>query len=168
MWTSFDVECSLGGEKSRRPSPLQLPLALTHCRHVSLGGPRGYYAMLLDQLRAMAEAVPAGGAVTLPRDWLLAQLSTSGDTATTPPAVDLTVEALVSLFGKRPSTVRSWLEEGRFPGAWKLRGRQWRVPHSAVVAFQEAERQGGDIQGRDAPTQPVGSLGDYRSVRRTA
>lgn len=36
--------------------------------------------------------------------------------------------------------MRAWLEAGRFPGAYKLRGRDWRVPPDAVEAFKARER----------------------------
>jgi hypothetical protein len=116
----------------------------------------------------MAEAVPPGGAVTLPRDWLIAELSAAGELADVPLTADLAVPDLVRLFGKRPSTVRSWLEAGLFPGAFKLRGKTWRVPRSAVEAFQARER-GQDGNGPTAlPQRATGSLSDYRKVRRPA
>lgn len=124
--------------------------------------------MLLDQLRAMAEAVPAGGAVTLPRDWLLTELDGAGNAPAASLAVDLTVLDLASLFGKRPSTVRAWLEAERFPGAYKLNGKQWRVPRSAVEAFQAREREGQGQQPPPSPPRGRGSLSDYRKVRRPA
>lgn len=99
---------------------------------------------LLESLRAALAAMPSGALV--PRDWLLEQLS--GDspdavasTAASTAVVDLTIADLAGLFHKRPSTVRAWVERGDFPGAYKLYGREWRVPVSAVEAFQDGQRR---------------------------
>jgi len=39
------------------------------------------------------------------------------------------------------STVRAWVERGDFAGAYKLHGKEWRVPASAVEAFQNGQRR---------------------------
>jgi len=99
----------------------------------------------LESLRAALTAMPPGTLV--PRDWLLKQLSEgiSGVPAAVTPApprrVDLTIRDLAKLFGKQPSTVRGWVERGDFPGAYKLHGKEWRVPESGVEAFQNRQRR---------------------------
>src|SRR5258708_15500182 len=86
-------------------------------------------------------AMPPGSLV--PRDWLLEQLSGGSSTPLESPAlVDLPIGELARLFGKRPSTVRAWVERGDFPGAYKLHGKEWRVPASAIKAFQNRQRGG--------------------------
>lgn len=55
----------------------------------------------------------------------------TGD-ALPPPA--LTVAQLATRYGRKPVTIRSWVEAGRFPGAFHV-GRTWRVPVAAVQAF---------------------------------
>jgi hypothetical protein len=83
--------------------------------------------------------MPPGSLV--PRDWLLEQLCGASPTPSESPAlVDLTSGDLARLFGKRPSTVRAWVERGDFPGAYKLHGKEWRVPASTVEAFQDRQR----------------------------
>src|SRR5258708_30141786 len=100
-------------------------------------------------------AMPPGSLV--PRDWLLEQLSgVSPIPPESPALVDLTIGDLARLFGKRPSTVRAWVERGDFPGAYKLHGKEWRVPASAVEAFQD--RQPG--RGKREPR-----LSAWRSVK---
>lgn len=111
--------------------------------------------MTLEQLRALAELLPPGAAVSLPREALLEALAggslhTSG-LAPAPPG-DLTVEEVAARFRRKPSTVRAWLEAGRFPGAYHLpasgkldrKGRPrrgaWRVPPGALDAFATQER----------------------------
>src|SRR6266571_4144379 len=103
-----------------------------------MGSPR------LDSLRAALAAMPPGTLV--PRDWVVERLS--ADIPAVPPAVtpapparvDLTIRELAQLFGKQPSTVRAWVERGDFPGAYKLHGKEWRVPVSSVEAFQNGQR----------------------------
>src|SRR2546426_3659899 len=96
----------------------------------------------LESLRA---AMPPGALV--PRDWLLEQLTDASPGAPAPVApapaalVDLRIRDLAQVFAKRPSTVRAWVERGDFPGAYKLHGKEWRVPVSAVEAFQNWQRR---------------------------
>lgn len=57
------------------------------------------------------------------------------------PTADLNVAGLAALFGKRPSTIRGWLERGDFPNAYKLPGKEptrceWRVPTADVETFR--------------------------------
>lgn len=106
----------------------------------------------------------------VPRDWVLEQLSAGvhaskeavSPAATTP--VDLSIRDLAHLFGKQSSTVRAWVERGDFRGAYKLNGKEWRVPLRAIEAFQDLQREQGSTSqlsawrrvGRPkATTQPV-------------
>jgi hypothetical protein len=98
----------------------------------------------------------------VPRDWVLERLSEdipdvpAVETPAPPARVDLTIRDLARLFGKQPSTVRAWVERGDFPGAYKLHGKEWRVPVSSVEAFQKRQ------QGATSDTR----LSAWRSVRR--
>ena len=112
-----------------------------------------------EQLRVALSAMPPGTLV--PRDWLVLQLDalegSPAPLAPTPQAgADLTIPGLALLFGKRPSTVRGWVERGDFPGAYKLHGREWRVPASAIQAFQDTQRR---LSGRSG-------LSAWRSVKQ--
>jgi excisionase family DNA binding protein len=80
----------------------------------------------------------------------------AAETPALPTHVDLTIRGLAQLFGKQPSTVRAWVERGDFPGAYKLHGKEWRVPASAVDAFQNRQRR--------AKSDP--GLSAWRKVRR--
>ena len=119
-----------------------------------------------EPLRAAVAAMPPGALV--PRDWLLEQLNAglgdmSGSTAPAPPTlVDLTIRDLAHVFEKRPSTVRAWVERGDFPGAYKLHDKEWRIPASAVEAFQDRQRMRARL-GRG--TESGGRLSQWRSVR---
>jgi hypothetical protein len=113
-------------------------------------------------LHALAMALPEGAAVPVPRAWLLELLDGAGDrpTLTVEPA-DLTAVQVAARFGRHASTVRLWLERGLFPGAYKLRGRDWRVPPSALAAFDAREREG-KPHARPTPCGKTANLADWR------
>ncbi len=94
----------------------------------------------LDDLRQAAELLPAGASVTLTREALLAAIGTGRDETTQVLRDELTVTDLAAQFQRSASTVRGWIEAGRFPGAYKLRGRDWRVTRAAVDVFRAHER----------------------------
>lgn len=120
--------------------------------------PSARLAALLEQLSPDA---------MLPARWILEQLAeeplqTSGNEAAAPLARDLTVKEFGACFGKSASTARLWCEQGSVAGAWKLNGREWRIPLASVERFREA-------QGAPPPdtTRPArGSLGDWRRQRK--
>lgn len=55
------------------------------------------------------------------------------------PPGDLTVERVGEILGRSPSTVRAYARDGLLPNAYRQRGREWRIPHSAITAFRKAE-----------------------------
>ena len=120
--------------------------------------------MTLAQLRQAAELLPPGASVTLTREALLeltagVEPGPGSSGATGQPAGDLSVADLAARFQRSPSTIRGWLEAGRFPGAYKLSGRDWRVPVSGVEAFVALERR---------QAAPRADLGTWRKHRRPA
>ena len=94
----------------------------------------------LEQLRRAAELLPAGVSVTVTRELLLEALGGPVDAPNAPRAGDLTVAELADRFRRSPSTIRGWLEAGRFPGAYKLNGRDWRVQRAALEVFEAQQR----------------------------
>lgn len=119
---------------------------------------------LLERLRGELEAMPQGA--LLPRDWLLERLSDHSAPASSAEGstlrVDLSVLDLANLFGKQPSTVRAWLERGDLPGAYKLQGKEWRVPPSGVDAFQNQQRS---ETRKNRPRGGSPRLSDWRTVK---
>lgn len=112
----------------------------------------------IESLRTALAAMPPGSLV--PRDWVLEQLSGgSPSPLEAPTLIDLTIADLARLFGKRPSTVRAWVERGNFPGAYKLHGKEWRVPRAALETFQQDQRTHMQPNSRNAPR-----LGAWRAV----
>jgi hypothetical protein len=121
---------------------------------------------LYSHLRAVAEALPTGTVIPVPSDVLIALLDQTE--IAYPDKRDLTVMDLCTLFGRRPSAVRAWLERGDlFPNAYKLNGKAWRVPAIDVDVFKERQRAGcksGDhARGTHAPTA---DLSAWRRIRR--
>ncbi len=110
-----------------------------------------------DRLRQLAERLPPGGSLTLTRAGLLELAGVDGDQAdeeTMP--VDFTVAQLAARFHRSASTIRDWCEHGRFEGAYKLNGRDWRIPQAGVSAFLAQQRG----------ERPVAEFGAWRAVRR--
>ncbi len=112
---------------------------------------------LADRLRELAERLPPGASVTLTRDGLL-DLATAHDSDPTAPAVagDFTIAELAARFYRSTSTIRGWCERGRFEGAYKLSGRDWRIPPAGVDAFLAEQRR----------AHAVARLGAWRVVQR--
>jgi excisionase family DNA binding protein len=82
----------------------------------------------------------------LPVRWVRAQLAAEGDAGaqqgTETPltgTLDLTVSELATRLGKGASTVRTWLLRGELPGAYRMHGREWRIPVNAIEAMQRAQ-----------------------------
>lgn len=113
--------------------------------------------MSLDDLRELAERLPPGAGIVLPREVILELVGAPREAPTPELDVDLTVAGVAEKLGRRPSTVRAWCERGELPGAYKLRGREWRIPRSALEAFLDSQRLGKGQSDR---------LGDWRRVAK--
>ncbi len=85
--------------------------------------PDGHLRHVLSQLPPEAQ-VPAG--------WVLEQLDGADE--------DLTLEQAAERVGRAVSTVRGWANRGQLEGAYKLRGRDWRIPVVALQTFLDGER----------------------------
>lgn len=120
----------------------------------------------LTALRAIAEALPDGAAVPVPRKWLLELLAAAGRDTDAVPLADPTVEEIGARYGRARSTIRGWCEAGHFPGAYRLHDREWRIPTAAIEAFEAQER------GRERPASRGGSgvrsLSDWRRLSQGA
>ncbi len=110
-----------------------------------------------NRLRELAERLPLGASLTLTRDGLLELAAEEdGDDACKTPQADLTVGELTARLHRAASTVREWCEHGRFAGAYKLNGRDWRVPVAALDVFLAGQRG----------ERTVAQLGAWRAGRR--
>lgn len=92
----------------------------------------------LAGFREYVQGLPVGTPVPMARETLLALLGPASveSLADVEPA-PLTAAQLAGRYGRKPCTARLWLEQGLLPGAYKLRGREWRIPVSALIAFEQ-------------------------------
>jgi hypothetical protein len=89
----------------------------------------------------------------------LRELLDEPEAAAPAPLVDLSVRQLATAKGLSVSTIRGRCERGEYPGAY-LDGRQWRIPASAIEAYQ-ASTQYRESHGVE--------LGDWRQhLKKTA
>ena len=109
--------------------------------------------MTAADLRRALELLPAGASLTLPREALLEAL---GEVGGTTDVGDLTVSQVAERFGRCESTVRSWLAAGILRG-YRLRGREWRVPAAALAEFEQAEREGREVEVGEGQAVDLGS-----------
>lgn len=100
-------------------------------------------------LRLVAESQPTGSSVAVLREHLLELLegTTSVPAEPTTPPADCTVAEVAARFGRDTSTVRLWIRQGLFVGAYRFRDREWRIPASAVKEYEQRERErGGQVR----------------------
>ena len=76
--------------------------------------------------------------MSVPVEWLIELL----DTPTESPVVngDLSAAQVAERFGRKSSTIRGWCLDGLFPNAYRLHGREWRIPLADVEALEERQR----------------------------
>jgi hypothetical protein len=96
-----------------------------------------------EALQRLAQALPAGTALPVPREWVLELLSgaETPKATTTPLELDLTPEEAGAALHRSPVTIRAYCNAGLFRGAYRMRGRQWRIPRAALEGFLAAERR---------------------------
>jgi hypothetical protein len=115
-------------------------------------------------LRALAEALPAGAAVSVPREWVLALV---GEVSADAVEIDYTLDDVAAMFGRARTTIRGYCAAGLFPGAYLNQGHEWRIPRAAIRAYQERERRRGQ-SARGTSAAPSGersvSLSDWREA----
>lgn len=80
--------------------------------------------------------------VSAVRQWL----EEAGQESEEEARADLTLHEAADRLDRAESTVRGYLGSGEL-GGYKFRGREWRVPESAVRRFLNEERNGGGGEG---------------------
>jgi excisionase family DNA binding protein len=93
---------------------------------------------LRKQLEMMVNGMPPGSSVSLSVDWLREELAAEDRAGDAPPEL-LTLDDVAERVGRAVSTVRSWCNSGQLEGAFRLNGRDWRVPASALQKYLEAQ-----------------------------
>lgn len=121
---------------------------------------------LEEALSRILEGLPPGSAVSLPVDWLRAQLrAVEEPLLQVDPVADLTVKELADELGRSVSTVRTWLSAGLIPRAYKLRDREWRVPRAGVREFLDHQACGTRPRAVSSERGRQVDLGSWRKVR---
>lgn len=115
-----------------------------------------------DRLIALAEALPEGAAVHLDAAALLRLAGVEASEPTESahqPIADLTCEEAGEELGRAASTIRTWCGRGAIPGAYRLHGREWRIPRASLRRYLDQQAEGKREAGRDG--EPV-DLGSWR------
>ena len=119
---------------------------------------------LADRLRLM----PPGSLV--PAEWVLAELEgESGIAANTGEAAnraDLTLEQASEQVKRSVSTVRGWCASGAVAGAYKLNGRDWRIPPAALRNYLDAQASGAKANGPRTRAGRAPDVGGWRKLRK--
>lgn len=113
--------------------------------------------MTLLRLRQALDPLP--DEATVPVRWIRELLGSVGTSS----LVDSTVGDVAAAVGRAPSTVRGWCRAGRLPDAYRLHGREWRIPAESLQAL----RQNATTNNKDkAPSRRrKADLADWRRVR---
>ena len=109
---------------------------------------------------ATLRAMPDGALV--PVSWVR-ELVEGLEGETTDP-LGLTVTEVAERTSRAASTVRTWCAEGRLPGARRLRGREWRIPRSALRALLEDDEPGPRASTVKRLETPKGGLAAWRGA----
>jgi excisionase family DNA binding protein len=158
-----------------RPRPIGSPSSVVPKRLLGISGERPVRTPERECLERVCAALMA----YLGPESVLALLGSAGSVPSsawqTPAerAVDYSVAEVAGQFKMSRSTVREWCQQGRFPGAYRRREREWRIPREAVVRMQEAERTAheaktsdtGRLQPKAVPAETKLELGSWRRVR---
>lgn len=111
--------------------------------------------------RAAFDALPDTALV--PVGWVRPLLAASEPGTHEHDALGLTVQEVADECGRAPSTVRTWAAEGRLPGAKRLRGREWRIPRSALRALLDDDAPA-RASGSERLETPKGGLSAWRDA----
>ena len=70
---------------------------------------------------------------------------------------DLSCADVAKTLGRTPGCIRSWCARAEIQGAYRLNGREWRIPRTSLRQYLDAQAQ----QKRDVVAGPV-NLGSWR------
>ena len=121
----------------------------------------------IARLRALHDALPSGGAIMLTREAIGEILGIAAAVPATESGQerDLTLDEAAEKVGRAVSTVRGWCASGELGGAYKLQGRDWRIPPAALQAFLRAQHED---KGTHIPSGRKVDLGSWREVRNAS
>ena len=93
--------------------------------------------MTLADLERLIESHAPGSLI--PRDWLLAIVHGLDVAGEQDALADMSVSDAAEVLGRSTSTVREYCRRKLLPGSYRQQGREWRIPRSAIRAFQSAQ-----------------------------
>jgi hypothetical protein len=96
--------------------------------------------VLNDIINAL-RALPPGAALLLTREAVESELRAGAGVQALGETTDMTVSEAAARLGRAASTVGGWCAAGLLPGAFRLRGREWRVPLAGLRQFMSDERE---------------------------
>ncbi len=123
-------------------------------------------APLHERLARVARLLPPGSAVLLPVESLLEE--EEHDNGSEDRLADLTVSEVAEKLGRRPSTVRGWCAAGKIEGAYKFRGKEWRMPGTGLREFLSHQANGLRPAGPPLNRNRSADLGSWRRLRGQA
>ena len=99
--------------------------------------------LLMATLSRLARILaPLPDDATVPVGWLRDQIGSQPEPEDETELADLKVHELAAKLGRSASTVRGWCGSGELEGAYKLNGREWRIPPAAAKAFLNRQCKG--------------------------
>lgn len=96
---------------------------------------------IAERLRALANLLPADGAISLTRPALLELAESETSTVSTIDTLEeLTVAAIAGETGRAQSTVRGWFESGALKG-FRFNNREWRCTRAQLDDYKRISRE---------------------------
>lgn len=111
----------------------------------------------------MVDGLPDGASINLEAGAIREMLDEEPESEREGRLTDLTIEEVAEEFDRSESAVRSWCQQELIPGAYKFRGREWRIPPEGVRAFQRQEAEGDLSPARAAEVPGRGGDDDLSS-----
>ncbi len=96
--------------------------------------------MTLSDLREWLEVL-ADADASIPARVVLERLPVTSDRVGEDSLAALDVQAAGEALGRSVSTVRAYARQGLLEGAYRQRGREWRIPRSAIAAFHQQQHR---------------------------
>ena len=96
--------------------------------------------MTTTDLRSWLQTL-ADAQATIPAAEVLKRLPVGEDNLSQVPG-DLTLDQVATEVHRAVSTVRTWCNGGRLQGAYRLNGRDWRIPQAALRKFLDRQGRG--------------------------
>lgn len=122
---------------------------------------------IAERLRALANLLPADGAISLTKPALLELAASEPEQlATVASSEELTVQSIATETKRARSTVRSWFESGALKG-FRFNGREWRTTRAQFDDFKRTSREA-PVRTPETPSGKAPDLTAWRSRMRKA